>query len=143
MQDLIGELEQEFNGKIDWRTFSICYADSDFNVRIYGVFLFLIDGVFHIRDYKHVRSVLGFEIKDKDPDSYVQFDRHFAMTDIRAVYRVTKSYAMRCLNKGMRIEKDSNIFARLFKETGILVDTEKTQYFFEFPEKEFRKITGK
>lgn len=143
MQDMIRELEEEFKGRIEWRTFSIWYADSDLNVRTYGVFLFLINGVFHIRDYKHTRTVLGIKIRDKDSDDYVQFNRQFALNDIRNIYRVTKSKAKRCLAKGIRIDKDSALFFRIFKETVILVDTENTQYFFEFPEKEFRKITGK
>ncbi|MGX8685741.1 MAG: hypothetical protein ACSW73_02825 [Spirochaetales bacterium] len=87
---MIESLEQEFNGKIRWKSFSIWYADSDSNLRPYGVFLFLIDNVFRFRDYKHVKTVLGFEIKEKNPEEYVPFNGSFNLEDIKFVTKLTK-----------------------------------------------------
>lgn len=136
---MIDSLEKEFNGKIKWRTFSLWYADSDSNVRPYGGFLFLIDNVFRFRDYKHVKKVLGIEIKDKNPEKYVQFNSSFNLEDVRNVCRVTKRKALRCI-AGRRKATASPLIARIFMDTVLLVDTGDKQYFFQFPDKEFRKL---
>ena len=136
---MIDSLEKEFNGKIRWRTFSLWYDDSDSNLRPYGVFLFLIDNVFHFRDYKHVKKVLGIELKDRHPEEYVPFNGSFRLEDVTGVYRVTKRKALKCI-AGRQKATASPLIARIFMDTVLLVDTGDKQYFFQFPEKEFRKL---
>jgi hypothetical protein len=138
-ENMIEDLEQEFNGKIRWRTFSIWYADSDENVRMYGVFVFLIDNVFHFRDYKHVKTILGIEIKDKHPEEYVPFNGSFRLEDVKNICRVTKKKALKCIRSGQKATV-SPLIARIFMDTVLLVDTGDKQYFFQFPDKEFRKL---
>ncbi len=136
---MIESLEQEFNGKIRWKSFSIWYADSDANLRPYGVFLFLIDNIFRFRDYKHVKTVLGFEIKEKKPEEYVPFNGSFNLEDIKFVAKLTKKKALRCIAAGKKATA-SPLIARIFMDTVLLVDTGDKQYFFQFPDKEFRKL---
>jgi len=143
MQDIIGELESEYGGKITWKTFSIWYADSDAVLRKYGVFLFLMDGVFRFRDYEHVPRILGYEIKNKNREPFVPFNGSFAMDDIRSVMTVTKKAAIRSIETGRRLTRQAGMLSRIFRDTVLAVNTDDKQYFFQFPDKEFRKLAGK
>ncbi|MBR5669183.1 MAG: hypothetical protein IKX15_06185, partial [Spirochaetales bacterium] len=58
----LNEIEQRRGGSITFKTFSTFYADSDGNVRDYGVFLSLVNGVFWFQDFEHESSFLGFRL---------------------------------------------------------------------------------
>ena len=143
MQDMINDLEQEFGGKIRWRTFSIWFAETGGVLRKYGAFLFLIDDVLHIRDYKHTKTIIGIKVKDKDEENYVRYDEQFPLSSIKRTFKVTRRKAARSVIQGQKVEKQSSLLARIFRETVLAVETEEKQYFFEFPDKEFRKMVGK
>ena len=90
------DLETRRSGSITYRTFSTFYADSLGKVCDYGVFLYMVDGVFWFQDFEHVPSFLGFRLPVKNKEEYRMFESSFSPSDVLSIRKVRKKAARRC-----------------------------------------------
>ena len=92
----LNEIEQRRGGKITFRTFSTFYADSEGNVRDYGVFLYMVDGVFWFRDFERDNSFLGFRLSRRRDEEYEMFEGSFSPLEVVSSRTVMKKAARNC-----------------------------------------------
>lgn len=92
----LNDIEQRRGGKITFRTFSTFYADSDGNVRDYGVFLYMVNGVFWFQDFEHENSFLGFKLSRRRDEEYEMFESSFSPLDVVSSRTVMKKAARYC-----------------------------------------------
>ena len=92
----LNDIEQRRCGKITFKTFSTFYADSDGNVRDYGVFLYMVNGTFWFRDFEHESNFLGFKLKKRSDDVYEMFESSFSPIDVVSSRTVMKKAARNC-----------------------------------------------
>ncbi len=136
-QEFLKKIEETHGGKIDKKTFSLWYGDSEGNIREFGVFIYRINGVYHYEDFKRRASILGFTVPDKKADEYVKFERSFTFDEIESTLIVKKASARKYIETGKAIKK-AGFIARLLLDTVLMVQfKDSTVKFFQLVEKDF------
>lgn len=136
-QEFLKKLEETHGGKIDRKSFSLWYGDSEGNIREFGVFLYRINGVYYYEDFKRRASILGFTVPDKKQNEYVKFERSFSSEDVESTEVVRKAEARKAIETG-RNAKKAGVFSRLFLDTVLKVQLKDSTFrFFQLVEKDF------
>ena len=115
----LNEIEQRRGGKITYRTFSTFYADSDGNMRDYGVFLYMVDGVFWFQDFERENTFLGFRLSRRRDEDYVMFESSFSPLEVVSSRTVMKKAARNCATG----HKDFSKLRKANPITGFLAET--------------------
>ncbi|MFA6935350.1 MAG: hypothetical protein WCR70_08770 [Sphaerochaetaceae bacterium] len=136
----ISNLEAEKGGKVGYRTYATWFSDGD-NVREFGVFVYLVNGIFYYRDFERKPNILGFEIKKrKNAPEYVMLEGSFDKALVRDVYKVTLGEAMRNRPDPRR----ANWLARLlFRTVSAIRMDDKIVYLELIDQREFIKQLDK
>ena len=90
--DFLRDLEQRRGEPIGYRTFSTFYADSDGNVRDFGVFFYHCKDRFWYEDFEHEPTFLGIKLRPrKSEEKYEKFESSFSPLDVVSIRKVVKS----------------------------------------------------
>ena len=92
----LNDIEQRRGGKITFKTFSTFYADSEGNVRDYGVFIYMVNGTFWFQDFERDRNFLGFKLSKRRDEEYVMFESSFSPLEVVSARIVLKKAARNC-----------------------------------------------
>ncbi len=96
-QQFIQDLETRFGGTVAYRTYSTWFASNEGIIREYGVFIYVINGVFHFEDFERKPAIFGFAVNPrKKAPRYEKFERSFEAADVQSITVVTKSKATAC-----------------------------------------------
>ena len=141
----LNDIEQRRGGSITFKTFSTFYADSDGNVRDYGVFLYMVNGVFWFQDFEHESSFMGFKLSRRRDEEYEMFESSFSPLEVVSFRTVMKKAARRCATgfKDFSKLRKSNPVLGFLSETvtEVKLQSGKTMY-FQFMDKSVRNIVN-
>jgi len=133
-QQFIQDLETRFGGSITYSTYSTWFASSEGITREFGVFVFVINGVFHFEDFERKPAIFGFALKPKKNEpKYVKFERSFRANDVKSVTLVSKAKALSCADGYIKHEtiKPANRFEKLLRPIVTRLDlADGITYFF-------------
>ena len=118
--DFLQDLEKRRGNPIGYRTFSTFYADSDGNVRDFGVFFYQCQDRFWYEDFDHEPTFLGIKLKPRRSDyKYEKFESSFSPLDVVSIRKVVKSKARNCALGYASFEKlkAANPVLSFFRET--------------------------
>jgi len=118
--DFLRDLEQRRGEPIGYRTFSTFYADSDGNVRDFGVFFYHCKDRFWYEDFEHEPTFLGIKLRPrKSEEKYEKFESSFSPLDVVSIRKVVKSNARNCALGYMSFDKlkTANPVLSFFRET--------------------------
>ena len=118
--DFLSDLQARRGAPIGYRTFSTFYADTDGNVRDYGVFLYECEGRFWFEDFEHEPSFLGFRLRIRQSEcKYEKFESSFSPLDVVSLRKVVKAKARRCALGEISIDslRTANPVLSFFRET--------------------------
>jgi hypothetical protein len=137
-QQFIQDLEARFGGPVTYRTYSTWFASNEGIIREFGVFVFVIDGIFHFEDFERKPAIFGFAMKPrKNEPKYVKFERSFRAQDVKNVTLVSKSRALSCADGYIKQESiaPANRYEKLMRPIVTrLVLIDGTTYFCELIE---------
>ena len=137
-QQFIQDLEARFGGSITYRTYSTWFASNEGVSREFGVFVFVINGVFYFEDFERKPAIFGFALKArKNEPKYVKFERSFKASDVKSITLVSKSKALSCADGYIKQEsiQAANRYEKLLRPLVTrLVLVDGTTYFFELIE---------
>ena len=129
----LNDIEQRRGGSISFKTFSTFYADSDGNVRDYGVFLYMVNGTFWFQDFERENTFLGFKLSRRRDEEYEMFESSFSPLEVVSFRTVLKKAARKCATgfKDFAKLKKANPVIGLLAETVTEVKLEngRTLYF--------------
>ena len=129
----LNEIEQRRGGKITFKTFSTFYADSDGNVRDYGVFLYMVNDTFWFQDFERENSFLGFKLSRRKDEDYEMFESSFSPLEVVSSRTVMKKAARNCAtgHKDFSKLRKANPVIGFLAETAteIRLQDGKTMYF--------------
>lgn len=137
----LSDLEERFGGKITYRAFASFYGDSNGEIKDHGVFLYVINGVFHFQDFEIHKSVLGIPVKSKE--QYVKFESQFEASQVRGIRTVSRKKAQSfcCGNLEHDRLKTAGLPTRVFSETVQEFAMEDGSYlYFRFMDNEVEKM---
>lgn len=136
-QDFLNKIEEKHGGKIDKKTYSLWYGDSEGNIREFGVFIYRINGIFYYEDFERRSSILGFTVTRKNQEPYVKFERSFEPENIESMEVVRKASARSFIETG-KAAKKAGVFSRTFLDTVLKIQLKDgTVRFFQVMEKDF------
>jgi len=137
-QQFIQDLEARFGGPITYRTYSTWFASNEGITREFGVFIFVIDGVFHFEDFERKPAIFGFALKPKKNEpKYIKLERSFRATEVINVTLVSKAKALSCADGYIKQETiyAANRLEKLLRPLVTrLVLSDGITYFFELIE---------
>lgn len=116
-EQFLKDIETRYGGSVEQSTFSLFYADSDHNLREYGVSVFRVNGRLYYEDYKRDNMLFGIRLPDgKKGKEYVKFSSSFSPSDIIGTRKVRKSDAKACASGYRSLEKvrTAGLFGRIF-----------------------------
>ena len=96
----LAEIEQRRGGQISFRTFSTFYADNSGKLCQYGVFFYMVNGMFWFQDFEHVPSFLGFQLTKRKDGEYQMFESSFSPSDVVSIRKVWKKSVIKCVQNG-------------------------------------------
>ena len=114
----LNEIEQRRGGKLTYRTFSTFYADSDGNLRDFGI-LYMVNGIFWFQDFERDNSFLGFRFNRFKTEAFIPFESSFSPLEVVSSRTVLKK-AVRSCAMG---QKDFSKLRKANPITGFLAET--------------------
>ena len=118
--EFLRDLETRRGASVGYRTFSTFYADSDGNVRDFGVFFYQCQDRFWYEDFDHEPTFLGIKLRPRRGDyKYEKFEASFSPLEVVSIRKVVKSKARNCALGYMSFEKlkEANPVLSFFRET--------------------------
>lgn len=135
-KEFLENLEKEYGGNIEWKTFATWYGCSDSTFREYGVFLFKIHNTLYFEDFEKKYSIFGMELKTKKKNyqKYVKLKRSIDISQVKSIMKVSQANALDVIKnkKDPKTLSEINLFDKIFKKSVTAVEVEDgTYHFFE------------
>jgi hypothetical protein len=135
-KQFLEDLENQYDGKITWKTFATWYGCSDSTFREYGIFMFKINNIFYFEDFEKKHSIFGMDFKPKKKNKvkYVKLKRNIDAENIIKVFKVSQANALQVIKhrKDPSTIEEINLFDKIFKKSVAAVELKDgTYHFFE------------
>lgn len=138
----LNEIEQRRGGKVTYRTFSTFYADSDGNMRDFGLF-YMVNGIFWFQDFERDNSFLGFRFNRFKTEEFIPFESSFSPLEVVSYRTVLKKFTRKCAmgqKDFSKLHKAPPVISLLSETvTEIRLQSGKTMY-FQFADKTVLKM---